>query len=170
MENDDIQEFYRLCEYYILHNIERSTGIPSNAKLQSTFRYLLIYINTNKNSKYILEEEKVKSYLADQAYDDNYINEIMERAEDHSRLNDLLDYVESYLVDEIEKDMYGHGDRCYTSLYHHLELVLRIKQQEYNYKFTNVHNLLVDGYYFDEKVADRFDQLAAFHTPEECPD
>lgn len=61
MENDDIQEFYRLCEYYILHNIERSTGIPSNAKLQSTFRYLLIYINTNKNSKYILEEEKVKS-------------------------------------------------------------------------------------------------------------
>lgn len=170
MESNDIQEFYRLCKYYILENLELSTGVPSSTRLQNTVRYLLIYLDMIGEPISLFNNDKVKNFLETCAYDDEFISRVVRRNESHDKMLELLDYVESYLVDEIEKDMYGHGDKCYTSLYHHLELVLRIKQQEYNYKFTNVHNLLVDGYYFDEKVAARFDQLAAFHTPEECPD
>jgi hypothetical protein len=69
-------------------------------------------------------------------------------------------------------DSYSGALKLRTSLdtANNLELVIRIKQQKYNYKYKNVHDLLVNGYYFKEEIADKFVQLAASHTPEECPD
>ena len=63
-------------------------------------------------------------------------------------------------------DSYSGALKLRTSL----DTALRIKQQKYNYKYKNVHDLLVNGYYFKEEIADKFVQLAASHTPEECPD
>ena len=170
MEETDIQTFYKLCEYCILDNLELSTGVPSNTKLQSTVRYLLIYLDISKSKNPLYHNSKVKDFLTSCAYNDEFISQVILRNETCDKLLVLLDYVETYLVDEIEKDMYGHGDKCYTYLFNNLELVIRIKQQKYNYKYKNVHDLLVNGYYFKKEIADKFVQLAASHTPEECPD
>ncbi len=167
--NNDLNKFYELCEFYILRNIELSTGIPTNTKLQNNYRYLLIYLEL-KNDNNPIERATVKEYLKTCAYSDDFIAEVVRRSVVNDRMLELLDYFESYLVDEIEKCLYGHGDKCYTSLYNFLDLVLRIKQEKYQYGYKNVNDLLVRGYYFKCEDAEKFDKLAAFHTPEECPD
>jgi hypothetical protein len=169
---DDIHKFFKICEYYVRHNIERGTGLPTNTKLQNSYKYLLIFLDlSNGNLSTVSDCNKnVIKYFKNCSYSEEDITEIIQRSAPQEKLYELLDFCESYLVDEIEKDMYGHGDRCYTTLYDDLSLILRIKQQKYNYKYKNVHDLLVNGYYFKEEIADKFVQLAASHTPEECPD
>jgi hypothetical protein len=168
--NKDIEKFNELCEYYILKNIELSTGIPTNTKFKINCRYLLIYLDMLEKENPLLSDMKVLNYLKTCAYGDEFIANVVQRASIHDRMLELLDYVESYIVDEIEKCLYGHGNKCYTSLHNSLSLVLHIKQEKYKYGYESISDLLERGYYFSKVDADRFDELATFHTSEECPD
>ena len=170
MDDEKISRFFKLCEFYLLRNLELSQALPSSTKLLNNFRYLLIFLDLQAKDEYSQYKQRVIQHLESCSYDDDFIMNILERERNKDRLLLLLDYFESYLVDEIEKDLYGHGDKCYTSLYDSLDLVLEIKQEKYNYNYTNINELLVKGYYFTQQDADRFADLAKYHKPEDCPD
>lgn len=170
MNQVEHDQFFKSCESFIIRNIERSSALPSNTKLQNALKYLSIFLSLSTQYEKPINDRKIYDFLDKCAYDTDYICEILERSNVEDKFLELLDFVESYLVDEIEKCLYGHGDMCYSSLFNDLNLVLKIKADEYDYQFKNVCDLLVQGYFFSTEDADRFVRLAAFHKPEDCPD
>lgn len=170
MDDEKLARFFELCEFYILRNLEISQALPSSTKLLNNFRYLLIFLDLQTKDEYSQYKQKIIQYLESCSYDEDFIMNILERGKNKDKLLLLFDYFESYLVDEIEKDLYGHGDKCYTSLYDSLNLVLEIKQEKYNYNYENVNDLLVKGYYFKRQDADKFADLVKYHKSDDCPD
>ncbi|WP_238882318.1 hypothetical protein [Clostridium sp. YIM B02551] len=80
----------------------------------------------------------------------------------------VVDRLEYYITKEIEKAIYGDGDKCYTALYQRLiECINARKELNYEPIPKNVEELL-DDYGYDEDFIKEFVQKAKKHDEKGC--
>lgn len=80
----------------------------------------------------------------------------------------VIDRLEYYITKEIEKAIYGNGDKCYKALYQRLtECIHARKELNYEPIYKGVEELLLD-YGYDEDFVNEFVEKAMNHSPEEC--
>ncbi len=80
----------------------------------------------------------------------------------------IIDRLEYYITKEIEKSMYGCGDKCYTALFQRLnECINARKELDYEPIPNNVKELLQD-YGYDDEFIDTFLAKAIDHSIKEC--
>lgn len=64
----------------------------------------------------------------------------------------MIDRLEYYLTKEIEKNIYGSGEKCYIALYDRLIECINARK-EIDYKpYSSVENLLLDHGYDDDFI------------------
>ncbi len=81
----------------------------------------------------------------------------------------VIDRLEYYITKEIEKCLYGNGDKCYTALYERLtECINARKEIGYEPIPKNVEELL-NNFGYDENFIDEFVLKAREHSSERCP-
>lgn len=81
----------------------------------------------------------------------------------------VIERLEYYLTKEIEKSMYGRGDKCYTSLHDKLiECINARKELGFEPIPKDVKELLED-YGYNGKFISEFISKAQNHSPDECP-
>ena len=155
-------------KFDLMRNLEITSELPNDAEFKMHFQYLLLFLEMHPGENYE-KNEVLHQYLDKCAYSKEDIQDMLKKASSKDKLLEILDYLEWHHVKEIEKDMYGHGNKCYTALRDDLQVVIDVKKKKYGMKYKNMRDLLIRGYYFKEEVADRFLALAENHISEECP-
>lgn len=80
----------------------------------------------------------------------------------------VIDRLEYYITKEIEKAIYGSGDKCYTALYQRLtECIYARNELNYEPIYKDVEELLFD-YGYDEEFIKEFIGKAMNHSQREC--
>jgi hypothetical protein len=81
----------------------------------------------------------------------------------------VIDRLEYYITKEIEKSLFGTGDKCFTALYMRLtECIDARKEIGYEPVPKNVEQLLSD-YGYDELFIKEFISKVKNHSIQECP-
>jgi len=81
----------------------------------------------------------------------------------------VIDRLEYYITKEIEKSLYGTGDKCFTALYERLtECINARKEIGCEPIPENVEQLLSD-FGYDKTFIEEFISKAKNHSSNECP-
>lgn len=89
--------------------------------------------------------------------------------ENYKNVYIVIERLEYYITKEIEKSIYGDGDKSYTALHNRLIECINARR-ELNYKPIpeNIREFL-SGYGYDDDFINEFLEKAEQHSVDECP-
>jgi hypothetical protein len=81
----------------------------------------------------------------------------------------VIERLEYYLTKEIEKSMYGQGEKFYTSLYERLNECINARRELGFEPIPKGVKEFLQDYGYDDKFVSEFISKAQDHSHDECP-
>ena len=81
----------------------------------------------------------------------------------------VIDRLEYYITKEIEKAIYGTGDKCFTALFQRLTECINARVEVSYDSIPNSVEELLRGFGYDDNFIDNFISNAKEHKQTECP-